>query len=512
MKIIKIGRSLDNDCVIQNSNVSGHHAELILDDNEQQGTIRDLNSTNGTFVNNARVSQQRVSVNDVIRLGSEITSLRDIVGRCGKTKIRVGNAGGAAGGGPVAGGESYTIGRDNDCRIKLTPTDVSHHHALLYRNAQGDVVIEDTNSTNGTYVNGERVTSRKLQKGDRVTITRAYALDWENYLQPRVPQLEVPPVAPKSSGKGVWISIAAVFIVALLGVGGYFGWKHFASWSSEKIYNEYGDAVCMTYSVYGYNIYQDDEDITTAFFSQLLGQDGIECLSVDGEGNLVPKRGEAVGTGFFVSKDGKVVTNLHITQPWLSNPSSSDDPVGKKINQQVQDILIQTGNGALCSRITVKPQLYGIGIIPDGVVFSPSNLVSCTVYKEQSGMPKDVAVIQTESRTLPAKVTHIIDFNKADLSPDALKEGKKIFTIGYPSGTDMGMIDNREIHNQVHEGNVTQNRGEVSFGHDMVTEHGASGSPILNDKGQLVGINNAGFEKQGLNMGVKAKYIVELLK
>ena len=45
MKIIKIGRSLDNDCVIQNSNVSGHHAELILDDNEQQGTIRDLNST-----------------------------------------------------------------------------------------------------------------------------------------------------------------------------------------------------------------------------------------------------------------------------------------------------------------------------------------------------------------------------------------------------------------------------------------------------------------------------------
>lgn len=120
----------------------------------------------------------------------------------------------------------------------------------------------------------------------------------------------------------------------------------------------------MTYSVYGYNIYQDDEDITTAFFSQLLGQDGIECLSVDGEGNLVPKRGEAVGTGFFVSKDGKVVTNLHITQPWLSNPSSSDDPVGKKINQQVQDILIQTGNGALCSRITVKPQLYGIGIIP----------------------------------------------------------------------------------------------------------------------------------------------------
>ena len=383
---------------------------------------------------------------------------------------------------------------------------------LPKRHSSNSLYGRTTNSTNGTYVNGERVTSRKLQKGDRVTITRAYALDWENYLQPRVSQPEVPPVAPKSSGKGVWISIAAVFIVALLGVGGYFEWKHFASWSSEKIYKEYGDAVCMTYSIYGYNIYQDDEDITTAFFSQILGQEGVECMSVDKEGNLAYECGTASGTGFFVSKDGKVVTNLHITQPWLSNPSSNEDVIGKKLNQEVQNILIQNGYGALCSRITVKPKLYGIGIIPDGVVFSTSNLVSCTVYKEQSGMPKDVAIIQTESRTLPAKVTHIIDFNKADLSPDALKEGKKIFTIGYPSGTDMGMIDNREIHNQVHEGNVTQNRGEVSFGHDMVTEHGASGSPILNDKGQLVGINNAGFEKQGLNMGVKAKYIVELLK
>ena len=383
---------------------------------------------------------------------------------------------------------------------------------LPKRHSSNSLYGRTTNSTNGTYVNGERVTSRKLQKGDRVTITRAYALDWENYLQPRVSQPEVPPVAPKSSGKGVWISIAAVFIVALLGVGGYFEWKHFASWSSEKIYKEYGDAVCMTYSIYGYNIYQDDEDITTAFFSQILGQEGVECMSVDKEGNLAYECGTASGTGFFVSKDGKVVTNLHITQPWLSNPSSNEDVIGKKLNQEVQNILIQNGYGALCSRITVKPKLYGIGIIPDGVVFSTSNLVSCTVYKEQSGMPKDVAIIQTESRTLPAKVTHIIDFNKADLSPDALKEGKKIFTIGYPSGTDMGMIYNREIHNQVHEGNVTQNRGEVSFGHDMVTEHGASGSPILNDKGQLVGINNAGFEKQGLNMGVKAKYIVELLK
>lgn len=507
MKLIKIGRSHENDCVFQNSTVSGHHAELLVDDNEQQGTLRDLNSTNGTFVNNVRVMQQRVSATDVIRLGSETTSLKAIIAQCGKTQLRP--AGGNGGG---AGVERYTIGRHHDCSIKFAQTDVSNHHAVLYRNAQGDVVIEDTNSTNGTFVNGERITSRTLHQGDRVTITRAYALNWERYLAPRPDAANgQPPLQPKPTGnKGLWASIAALFIVALLGVGGYFGWKHFSTWSSEKIYSEYGDAVCMTYSVYGYKIYLDGDDITEEFMAKMAGAQGVQCINVQDD-NLVGTPLAAEGTAFFVSRDGKLATNLHITRPWITDVSG-DDQVGKMLFQQVQAILMNTGNDALCSRVEVKPQLFKVGIIPNGVVYSESNLVPCTVYKEQSGMPKDVAIIQTESRSLPAKVTHIIDFNNADLSAGALKEGKKIFTIGFPSGSTMAITDNKEIHNQVHEGNVTQNRGDVSFGHDVVSEHGASGSPILNDKGQLVGINNAGFDKQGLNMGVKAKYIVDLLK
>ncbi len=36
--------------------------------------------------------------------------------------------------------------------------------------------IRDLNSTNGTFVNGERITSQRLQDGDRVTIGRNSAM------------------------------------------------------------------------------------------------------------------------------------------------------------------------------------------------------------------------------------------------------------------------------------------------------------------------------------------------
>ena len=93
---------------------------------------------------------------------------------------------------------------------------------------------------------------------------------------------------------------------------------------------------------------------------------------------------------------------------------------------------------------------------------------------------------------LPEHVTNFIDINKADASEDAIKEGKTIFTIGFPYGTEMAMNSNQELKNQVHKGSVTQNRGEYDFGHDAVTAGGASGSPIINDKGRLVGIHHSG--------------------
>ena len=54
-------------------------------------------------------------------------------------------------------GEAFTLGRRPDCDLTLGAGDVSGNHAEI--NALGDVVIlKDLNSTNGTYVNGHRIT------------------------------------------------------------------------------------------------------------------------------------------------------------------------------------------------------------------------------------------------------------------------------------------------------------------------------------------------------------------
>lgn len=62
-----IGREADNDLIIQRATVSSHHAELIAD---QDGfSIRDLRSTNGTWINNVRVSEAvRFGPNDRVRV------------------------------------------------------------------------------------------------------------------------------------------------------------------------------------------------------------------------------------------------------------------------------------------------------------------------------------------------------------------------------------------------------------------------------------------------------------
>ncbi|MDM0039939.1 FHA domain-containing protein [Variovorax sp. J22G21] len=62
-----IGREVDNDVQILRPRVSRHHAELSVEDD---GTwLRDLGSSNGTFVNGRQVQRQELHHGDVIRVG-----------------------------------------------------------------------------------------------------------------------------------------------------------------------------------------------------------------------------------------------------------------------------------------------------------------------------------------------------------------------------------------------------------------------------------------------------------
>lgn len=58
-----------------------------------------------------------------------------------------------------------TIGRSEDSDIFLVDPSVSRNHATL-EVQRDDAVVKDLGSTNGTFVNGERVDSRRVVSGD----------------------------------------------------------------------------------------------------------------------------------------------------------------------------------------------------------------------------------------------------------------------------------------------------------------------------------------------------------
>jgi len=67
--IIRIGKAEDNDYVADDAYVSRYHARLGQDDNGAL-FIEDLNSTNGTFVNDNRIIKKKITSSDSVRLGS----------------------------------------------------------------------------------------------------------------------------------------------------------------------------------------------------------------------------------------------------------------------------------------------------------------------------------------------------------------------------------------------------------------------------------------------------------
>lgn len=70
-------------------------------------------------------------------------------------------------------GHEMTVGRAGGCAI-LLPADtfVSQLHARLFRR-DGDIFVEDLGSTNGTFLNGKKVSAPvSVRKGDRIQFGR----------------------------------------------------------------------------------------------------------------------------------------------------------------------------------------------------------------------------------------------------------------------------------------------------------------------------------------------------
>ncbi|HEQ99573.1 MAG TPA: FHA domain-containing protein [candidate division Zixibacteria bacterium] len=181
---VLVGRSEDADLSINSDIVSYEHCRFTV---KAEGLyLSDLGSSNGTFVNGNHHNSGFVSSGDHVSFGQggpEIEVTFSESGRSEKPRKRSSadrtqmvQAVSKKLLLKVDGGESYEflpgrieIGRDSACDLTLDMPMVSRIHAEI-NYIPPTISIKDLDSTNGTYVNGERITTAALKFGDSIMI------------------------------------------------------------------------------------------------------------------------------------------------------------------------------------------------------------------------------------------------------------------------------------------------------------------------------------------------------
>lgn len=90
-------------------------------------------------------------------------------------------------------------------------------------------------------------------------------------------------------------------------------------------------------------------------------------------------------------------------------------------------------------------------------------------------------------------------------------EELKLYMIGFNRGPNLALT-NEGIKAQITQGNISQNTDSIKIMYSIPALQGSSGSPVVNQYGELVAVNFAGISTtQGFNYGIKAERLKEIL-
>ena len=496
MKLIIIGSGSGAHLKLNSQFVSGYHAELLLLDNGEI-LLTDKGSKNGTYLNNQRLQPNKdipIKRGDVVRFADQTLDWRNVptLPMPDISKIK----------------EMRGIGTNFRNKYQLQGENVSRFHATLTKKSDKNWYIQD-HSKNGTTVNGKAIPSNqdiKLKKEDKI-------------LCAGVP-------VPNPYGEGRTVNYQKIFImlsVALLLCGVTYGIVRFinqfsnnpskiidgGSNSDEEIYAKYKNSTVLLIGFYYYKVSAGNLDLEKLDLpTEVVISDG-KLKAINGQRTNM---NSFTGTGFYVSKDGKIVTNLHIVRPWLFDKELS------VISDQYKMFMASAAAdnpalNAFTSQIKVEGVMSYIGMLPNGAYFSDENLKQCRELVGHDNIEKDVAVLQLETKRLPDDNCSIVNVDQAVVDDSEIRVGSHIYTMGFPFGLSLqDLKTSKGIRILANGGSITQECTEYSFGFNAPAYGGASGSPIFNAKGQLIGVLNSGMTKsQGFNYGIKAIHIKELL-
>lgn len=505
MRLLKIGRDASCDIVLHSQKVSSLHAEITLM-NSGDILLEDKGSHNGTFIQNQLIKPGK-PVN--VRRGDAIR-FADVELQWSQIPMSEDNSAYRA---------IYGIGSHFNNDIQISGGTVSRYHATIKVGKDNKVYIID-HSKNGTTVDGKKITPNnpyRIKKSSAV-VCGGVPVNLKN----------TPVQWPSEVWKTILLAAASVCLFVGLGYGTY---KIIipviqGSYDDGELYAMYNNSVVYLEGTYHFHV--------TGVPEEKLAQYGLPANFFVHDGKMYPLQTVDVrnmpfysGTAFFVSKDGKMITNLHVVKPWLyGNIIEQAEAVFKQHFARVlsiQDFKTKgiysalTGDAAYISQIKIEGVLDKLLFVPQGKYYSVENAVSCRVLSAGNNYEEDVALIQSEKGELPNGARYINITDSMDIEPQALKVGQHVYTIGFPQGQNpLLQKSNNEKGIQViaQGGSIIQQDSEYEFGYNAPTSGGASGSPVFNKYGMLVGVHHAGLSQsavQGYNYAVKASIVKKII-
>lgn len=501
MRLIVIGRDPKAEIVISNEYISNYHAEIIQLDNGDMYIVD--KSTNGTYLNGTRLAPGKETP---VNRGDKVsfTELGIPLDWSRVTPLDK----------PNNVKRTINIGSHYMNTVTVKGSNVSRFHATIREMNDGKWFICD-HSLNGTTVNG-----RNIPKNVYVPLK---AKD-EIYCA------GIPVENPVPRKKSPWlyggISVAVVCVAALVVAGLYFMKRPM---SDEQLISTYEHSVVLMISSYHFevscgtlpiNVLPDPESYNSRIkeFKEPLYTEfiieGDRVIKYDGSNSM-----QGTGTGFFVGNSGAIMTNRHVARPWemdkidygtdiITIEKAAEDYYRDKLTKLYEMGCIEAL--PYISQVEVRGVLDNMIIIPNGKYFNSLNAITCTEIA-CSSENEDLAIFKILTDQIPVNVTPVPLERIVANDP---QKGAHVLTIGFPMGLDiLDNLEKTEIQAHATSGSISRNDNKYVFGFDAATRPGASGSPIFDKYGNLMGVLNSGYvSTQGFNFGIRSKYAVSILE